>query len=384
MINLVTDNIDTEDISELIEWLKTNPRLTKGELTEEFEQKWADAIGVNHAVFVNSGSSANLLMLYTLIADGKIKPGDSVVVPTLSWATDIAPVVQLGLRPVLCDCNMNDLSLDIDNLRGILESTDNVKAVLLVSVLGLVPDMNRIREVCNTYDVILLEDCCESLGSCDGGVRLGSFGLMSSFSTYFGHHLSTIEGGVVCTNDRHAYNTLKSLRSHGWDRDLDRDYKSALRAEWDVSDFEALYTFYNFGFNCRPTDLQAKLGLRQLDKLDDIIEKRATNYYTIRAGLRVDLWKPANNGWAYESNFAYPVITQNRDRLVAGLVDNNIECRPLLSRSMGQQPVYIKHFGEYRLPNAERINREGLYVPNNQHLTGEELSTIIETINQYA
>ena len=200
MIPLVKDTISKSEIDQLIDWLKTYPHLTKGEVTLRYEQAWSEFLGCKQSVFVNSGSSANLLMLYALIEQGKLKAGDRVIVPALSWATDLSPVVQLGLEPVLCDCNLNDLSVNLEELE-VLAKTYKPKVLLLVSVLGIVPDMDGIIKVCEDNEIILLEDSCESLGSRYKGNKLGTFGLCSSFSTYFGHHLSTIEGGMVCTND---------------------------------------------------------------------------------------------------------------------------------------------------------------------------------------
>lgn len=164
MIPLVKNTISNEEVDRLADWLRGHPRLTKGDLTLEFEDKWSELIGCKHSVFVNSGSSANLLMLYSLVESGKLKIGDRVVVPAVSWATDLAPVCQLGLTPVLCDCNLHDLSVDLNHLQDLIVRL-RPKALMLVSVLGLVPEMDKIVELCDQYDVILLEDTCESIGS---------------------------------------------------------------------------------------------------------------------------------------------------------------------------------------------------------------------------
>ena len=208
MITLVKDTIDEKDIDRLVDWLKTYPRLTKGKVTLELERKYADWLGTEYSVFCNSGSSANLLMLSAIIEKYKSK---KVVVPSVAWATDLAPVMQLGLKPLLCDCNMQDLSVDLEHLEKIFK-TESPDALLLVSVLGLVPNMGKIVELCERYGVILLEDTCESMGSEFRDKKLGTFGLMSSFSTFFGHHISTIEGGFVCTDDEELYELLVSLK----------------------------------------------------------------------------------------------------------------------------------------------------------------------------
>ena len=163
MIKLVNDTINNKDIDTLIEWLKTYPRLTKGQLTLDLEQKWSKWLGTEHSIFCNSGSSANLLMLWALVEAGRIAKDAKIVVPSVAWATDLAPVIQLGMTPILCDSNMEDLSVDIEHLEKLFQET-KPDVLLLVSVLGLVPDMHRIVRLCKIYDVILLEDTCESMG----------------------------------------------------------------------------------------------------------------------------------------------------------------------------------------------------------------------------
>ena len=382
MIPLVKDTISKSEIDQLIDWLKTYPHLTKGEVTLRYEQAWSEFLGCKHSVFVNSGSSANLLMLYALIEQGKLKAGDRVIVPALSWATDLSPVVQLGLEPVLCDCNLNDLSVNLEELE-VLAKTYKPKVLLLVSVLGIVPDMDGIIKVCEDNEIILLEDSCESLGSRYKGNKLGTFGLWSSFSTYFGHHLSTIEGGMVCTNDDELSNVLKSLRSHGWDRDMDESSRTRLRNEFDVSnDFESLYKFYYMGFNFRSTDLQAFIGLNQLKIAEAVIETRNNNYTLYQSLIYNNLWKaPDSNDEKYISNFAYPVISKNRAKIVSALQANNIHTRPLICGSLGRQPFWIKKFGECQLENADFVNDYGFYLPNNHEISREEIEFISNTIN---
>jgi CDP-4-dehydro-6-deoxyglucose reductase, E1 len=381
MIPLVRDTIDKNDIDKLIEWLKTYPHLTKGKLTVEYEKRWAEWLGTKYAVFVNSGSSANLLILYSLIAAGKIKLGDKVVVPTVSWSTDLAPVVQLGLEPILCDCNMEDLSIDINHFKNIIKE-HNPKALMLVSVLGLVPQMDEILSVCSSNNVILLEDACESLGSKFKDQKIGTFGLMSSFSTYFGHHVSTIEGGMVCTDDPNIYNVLKSIRSHGWDRDLDQTYVNSLRNEHEVTDFEALYKFYYFGFNVRATDLQAFLGIGQLEKLDSIINERQQNYLRYTENIKGSYWKaPENTSDKYISNFAYPIIHPHRKEIVRRLTEENIAVRPLICGSLEKQPFW-NNGGQVNLLNGDIVDKYGMYLPNNHQLRSDEIQKICDIINE--
>ena len=282
-IDLIKNTIDNGDIDKLIDWLKTYPRLTKGPLTKEFESKWSTWLGCKYSVFVNSGSSANLLMLYVLLISNKLK-NKKICVPGLCWATDLAPVMQLNMKPLLVDCNLTNLSVDLKHLEEIFIN-ESPSVLLLVSVLGLSPDMKKINQLCSKYNVILLEDNCESQGTTYEGVKLGNFGLMSSFSTYFGHTMSTIEGGIVSTNDEKRYHKLLQLRSHGWDRDLPSDKQVELRDEWSVDKFSSLYTFYEPGFNLRSTDLQAFIGINQLSKVDSMIEARSKNFKSFELWL---------------------------------------------------------------------------------------------------
>ena len=380
MINLVEDTIDNADIESLIEWLKTFPRLTKGPLTIEFEKKWANYFDVEESIFVNSGSSANLVMLQVLIETGKIKKGDTVVVPALAWSTDLSPVVQLGLNPVLCDCNLEDLSIDLLHFENICQSNE-VAVLMFVSVLGLVPDMDKVLEVCEKYEVILLEDTCESFGSKFKQKKLGTFGLMSTFSTYFGHHLSTIEGGIICTNNKDLAEAAKCIRNHGWDRDFSEEKKLEMRAKWGVSKFDSLYTFYMHGFNVRSTDLQAFIGLGQLDKGDAVSAQRERNFKMYQQQICNSFWKPKDCSDRFISNFAYPIIHPKRDEIAKALMDANVEVRPMLCRSLGVQPFYVKEYGRQSLKNADIIDKFGMYVPNHASLENSSIQTICSIVN---
>lgn len=381
MIKLVNDTISNEDIDSLVEWLKTYPRLTKGELTVKLEKKWSEWLGVSNSVFCNSGSSANLLMLWALVEAGRISRESKIVVPSVAWATDLSPVIQLGMTPLLCDVNLDDLSVDLDSLETLFKES-KPQVLLLVSVLGLVPDMQSIVNLCNKYNVILLEDTCEGMGSKYNGKKLGTFGVMSSFSTYFGHHISTIEGGFISTDDEELYEVLKSIRSHGWDRDSSKSFSSSLRDEWGTSDFNSLYTFYYSGFNLRSTDLQAFIGLGQIDKLNQICDKRNANFKLYQKELKDFKPNISDKDSNFISNFAYPVIDRNRDLIVKRLIEADIEVRPMICGSMGSQPFYVKEFGKNIQRNASTIDSYGFYVPNHPGLSREDILTITDIIKK--
>jgi CDP-6-deoxy-D-xylo-4-hexulose-3-dehydrase len=380
-IQLVEDTINAADIDKLIEWLKTYPRLTKGPLTTQFEKQFSEWVGAKYSVFVNSGSSANLLMLYALIVKNKLK-NNKIVVPALSWSTDLAPVMQLGLHPILVDCNLYNLAVDVNCLEEIFKK-NSPAALMLVSVLGLSPDIKEIVELCNKYEVILLEDNCESQGTMYSGVKLGNFGLMSSFSTYFGHIMSTIEGGLVSTNDKEMYEILIQLRSHGWARDLNEESKKILRETWGIDKFSELYTFYEPGFNLRATDLQAFIGMEQLKKVDAHILARNKNFKLYKKFLSGHTWFPTQPENTFTASFCIPVITntpRQKQLLIKLLTDSGIECRPLIAGSLGTQPFYKRTYGELLLKNSSTIDLCGLYVPNHPTLLEADIRHICDLI----
>ena len=384
MIKLVSDTINRSDIDSLVEWLQQDPipRLTKGELTWKLEEKWARKINTKYSVFVNSGSSSIFLTLAALKQLNRLK-NDKIIVPSLSWATDVSSPMLLGLTPVMCDCNLEDLSCDLDHLEKLFKE-HNPGALILVSPLGLVPKMKAVIELCKKYKVLLLEDVCESMGSKYKKEYLGSFGIASFFSMYFGHHLSTIEGGFINTNDEELYHMLLMMRSHGWDRDLPKWKQDELRNKYSCSDFDALYNFYVPGFNLRATDLQAYIGLRAIDKLDDYCKSRNKNFLKYLDEIEGNLLKIKNRKENFISNFAMPIVNKNRDKIVKQLTKNNIEVRPLIAGNMASKPMWVYEYPtKFSLPNCELIEKYGFYIPNHQHLTKKEITKIINIINKY-
>ena len=380
-INLVKDTIDGDDIKELISWLETNPRLTKGQLNVQFEKEWSEWLGKKYSVFVNSGSSANLAALYSLLLSGKLR-NNKIVVPAVSWVTTVTPAVQFGMEPIMCECDEDNLGLNIEHLKQIIKEHDP-SSIILVHVLGFPNHMNEIVELCKEHDIRLIEDTCESIGSEYEGKKLGTFGDLSTFSFYFGHHMSTIEGGMISTDDEDLYHILLSIRSHGWDRDLPKSKQIELREKYNIGDFRSLYTFYYPGFNLRATDLQAFIGLGQLKKLDDIVKNRQINYQRYHEGIKNNEWKvnpPANS---FISNFSYPIITKNITELVEKLTENNIECRPLICGSINEHPFWYERYGKQVLPISKKVHEYGLYLPNNHQMTIEEVDKVINIVNQY-
>jgi len=379
-IKLVKDTIDIDDINKLIEWLKTNPRLTKGNLTTQFEKKWSEWLGVKYSVFVNSGSSANLAAVYSLLLSGKLK-NNKIIIPAVSWVTTVTPAIQLGLNPIMCECDIDNLGLDINHLKKIVRE-ENPSSIILVHVLGIPNHMDEIIKICKENDILLIEDTCESIGSKYNNKLLGTFGNLSTFSFYFGHHMSTIEGGMISTDDEDLYHILLSIRSHGWDRDLPEKKQKELRKKFGIDDFKSLYTFYYPGFNLRSTDLQAYIGLTQLYKLDKIVENRNKNYERYIKEIINPFWNISPPKNSFVSNFSFPIITKNIKNLTKQLMDNDIECRPLICGSINEHPFWYERYGKKDLPNSKLVHEYGIYVPNNHEMTDDELTKIIDIVNK--
>jgi CDP-6-deoxy-D-xylo-4-hexulose-3-dehydrase len=379
-IKLVKDTISQNEINLLIDWLKTNPILTKNKLTVEFEEKFSKYQNRKYSVFLNSGSSANLAMIYSLLVSDKLK-NKNIIVPTVSWTTTVSPLIQLGLNPILCECDKETLGLDIDYLKKLV-SEHKPSVVMLVHILGFPNKMKEILEICEQNNIILLEDSCESIGSFYDDIKTGSFGLMSSFSFFYGHHMSCIEGGMVCTDDYDLYNILKSIRAHGWDRDLDEPFKSKLKEGFDVDNFKDLYTFYYPGFNLRSTDLQAFIGIKQLDSIENNCILRQWNYELYQKFIKNDYWKITDFENCKISNFAYPIIHPNIKQIVKALDDGGVDCRPLVCGSIGNQPYWIKLYCKQSFEFADIVDKFGLYVPNNPDLTSEEIMYICNIVNK--
>jgi len=387
-IKLVSDTIDKKDLKALSDWMlqSETPQLTKGPLTIEFEKDWSEWLGVKYTTYVNSGSSAILLALAALKETNRLR-NEKVVVPALSWLTDVSSVMQLGMDPILCDCNAEDLSLDLNDLEEIFKE-ENPSVMILVSVLGLVPNMNEIVKLCKKYGVYLIEDVCESMGSSYKGNKLGTFGDISLFSLYYGHHISTIEGGLICTNNEELNTIIRSMRSHGWDRDWNDKTKKEYRDLHDISEFDSMYTFYYPGYNLRSTDLQAFIGLRQIQKIDKFSEIRSNNFKIYQELLseynELDIVYREDS---FISNFAYPMVHEKREEIISALKKNNVEVRPLIAGNMANKPFWKMKYGDRNdyFFNCNAIDTHGFYIPNHQGLSREDIeficSIITNTVN---
>ncbi len=382
MIRLAENTITHEELLALSEWIPNSPQLTKGPLVIEFEKKFASFTGTKHCVMVNSGSSANLLMAYSLL-EGNYLKNKKVVVPAISWITTLSPFLQFGFDVLLCDSNNVNLGLDTQKLEEIFIK-EKPALLILVHVLAHLNDMEEINRLCEKYDVLLIEDACEALGTSDiNGKKAGNLSLAGSFSFYYGHHISTIEGGAVTTNDTKLYNLMLSIRSHGWSRDVDSNFKEEWKKEFNIDDVREFYTFYYPGFNLRSTDLNAFIGISQLDKMDEIIKVRENNYNFYNKFLDGKYWKQESK-FSELSSFAYGTIVENRMEVFNHLKKNNIEVRPLICGSMGKQPFWIKKYGHTPLEVADVIHDYGLYLPNHLYLDEEKIKFVCDKFKEVA
>lgn len=379
--HLAEDTIDREDISQLVEWLKTNPRLTKGELTPAFEKKWSDWLGRKYSVFCNSGSSANLLMYYTLLLSGVLK-NKKVIVPSVGWVTTIAPAIQFGFEPIMCEADKDTFGLDLDHLEKLLIE-HNPGTVVMVQVLGVPHKMDEFMALKKKYGFILLEDACASMGSSYKGRKVGTFGDMSSFSLYFGHQLSTIEGGLVSTDNKKFNDILLLLRSHGWGKDLDKETHNELIKKYDIDNFHSPFVFYEPGFNLRSTDLNAFLGIRQVDKIEWLIKRRRENHelYKSLLGDYFYIQKYDSDSIVCSIHFgALAKDGEERRKIVKALEDNGIETRIFSAGNLGLHPFWFERYGKFSAPMADRIHYTGFFLPQNPSLNENDIKFISNVV----
>lgn len=352
----------------LCSFIQTVDKMSMGDEVLKFETSFASWQKRSYSVMVNSGSSANLVILQALLNLGRLTKGDRVGVSAVTWATNVMPVIQLGLVPVLIDVDPKTLNVSSEEVRK-----HDIRCLFITHLLGFHGDIDVIAEYCKSKDILLLEDTCESLGTVYNGIRLGNFGLASSFSTFVGHHMSTIEGGLIATDDAELNQMIRMVRAHGWDRNVTQEQRSELRSKWDINDFYGPYTFYTLGYNVRPMDLQGLIGSIQLKHVDATNENRCRSFCKIRDSIQSqDLMLPNQDVPA----FAIPVICSSpevRDEYVKKCKTLGIETRPIVAGNMNRQPFFKEYASQNPLPVADLIHTCGFYIPNHPDLTEKEI-----------
>ena len=378
---LAEDTIDINDIDKLIEWLKTYPRLTKGSLTLEFEKKWNGWLGTKYSVMNNSGSSANLLMYAALLSVGGLK-NKKVIVPSVGWVTTVAPAIQLGFEPIMCEADPDTFGLDLVHLKSLLKEHD-AAVVTLVQVLGVPHKMDEIMALKEKYDFVLLEDACAAMGASYKGRKVGTFGDMASFSMYFGHQISTIEGGIVSTGNKAYADAMFMLRSHGWGKDLDATTHDALKAKYGIDDFHSPFVFYEAGYNLRSTDLNAFIGIGQIDKMEWFIRRRQENHALYMSRLSGILRAQKYDAESTVCSISFGALAKDADerkKIVAALVENGVETRIFSAGNLGLHPFWYNRYGKFSAPMADRIHHTGFFLPNNPSLTVEDIGAISDIV----
>lgn len=378
---LAENTIDNQDVDALIAWLKTYPRLTKDKLTIQFEKKWSEWLGSKYSVFCNSGSSANLLMYYTLLLSGRLK-NKKIIVPSVGWVTTISPAIQLGFEPIMCEADPDTFGLDLHHLEKLLKE-HNPGTVIMVQVLGVPHKTDEILALKEKYHFFLLEDACAAMGSSYRGRNVGTFGDMSSFSFYFGHQISTIEGGAISTNDKNFSDLLIMLRSHGWGKDLDAKTHQALIKKYDIDDFHSPFVFYEPGFNFRSSDLNAFLGIRQIEKMEWLIKRRNENHHRYRELLGSRFYIQKYDPEKVICSIHFGLLAKDREerrKIVKALEENGIETRIFSAGNLGLHPFWFNRYGKASFPMADRIHHAGLFLPNNPSLGPGDIEFIAKVV----
>lgn len=382
---LMSNNISRDDVDAVVSFLsrKKIPILTQSKKVREFEERWSKWLGVKHSVFVNSGSSANQLSMLIL---KELYGGGEIIVPPLTWVSDIAAVLQNGFTPVFCDISLSTLALDVREVKK--KVTKNTRAIFLTHVLGYNGLTQELLDLCRTKNIMLIEDVCESHGATFNGEKCGSFGLISNFSFYYAHHLTSIEGGMICTDDERIYQHARKYRSHGMVRESTNDsLKNAYKKKY--GDLNPDFIFSAPAYNMRSTEINAVMALNQLKRLDKNNKIRAKNLRAFLTNLDgetyfTDFEQTGNSNYAFtlllrDKNF------KKRDAVEKTLRENNIEFRRGMSGGGNQlmQPYLRRLFGDEhtKYPNANHVHHFGWYIGNYPELDKKNISGLCGILN---
>ena len=346
---------------------------TMGKHVAEYEKRFAEFFGSKYAVMVSSGSTANLLMIaslfYTKNESLKLKRGDEVIVPVVSWSTTYFPLQQYGLKVKFVDIDPDTFNIDLKQLENAI--TDKTRAILAVNLLGNPNDFSAIKKLISEKDIFLLEDNCESMGAMFDGKQAGTFGVMGTFSSFFSHHMATMEGGCVVTDDEELYHILLCMRAHGWTRNLPKE--NLVSGTKSDDPFEEAFKFILPGYNVRPLEMSGAIGIEQLKKLPGFISKRRENgaYFQELFANHPYLSMQKETGWSSWFGFSLVIKEEagiERKTIVSKLMENNIECRPIVTGNFAKNEVleYFDYEISGSLKNAEYLDKNGFFVGNHQ------------------
>jgi CDP-4-dehydro-6-deoxyglucose reductase, E1 len=385
---LMYNNISKKDISKIIEFLKKNPRLTAGDKCLEFEKAWSKWLGVKYSVFLNSGSSSNFLTLAALKIFAKNDKRKEIITPTLAWNSDVVSVIYNNFKPIFVDINLNNLSMDINSIKK--KISKKTLAIFLPHIQGFNALSDELLNLLKKNKIYLIEDVCESHGAKFKKKKCGTFGLASNFSFYYAHHMTTIEGGMISTNNKKFYDLCKMMKGHGLVRESSfkstRDFYTKKH-----KDLNKEFIFSNFGFNYRNNEIGAVLGINQLKRLNQNIQLRNKNFNYFLKNLNKDLYI-TNFDKIGCSNYAFPVLLRKknifyRNKFEKYLHQNNVEFRRGNAGGGNQlrQP-YLKEFKPNnfkKFSNVERIHFFGYYIGNYPELNISNLKILINILNNF-
>jgi len=352
----------------------TSGMFTMGPKVFEFEQRFANYLGVKHCVMVNSGSSANLLMVAALFysnnSDLALKSGDEVIVPAVSWSTTYFPLHQYGLKIKFVDIDLQTLNYDLNALEQAV--SDNTRLIMAVNLLGNPNDFDRIKSIIGTRKITLIEDNCESLGAEFKGKKAGTFGVMGSYSSFFSHHISTMEGGLISTDDDELHHILLSLRAHGWTRNLPKD--NHVCSDKSDDEFNESFRFVLPGYNVRPLEMSGALGIEQIKKLPLLITERRKNAAMLQSVMQdhpkvLIQQEISASSWFGFSLVIRPGVSLTRNELLIKLNSLGFEVRPIVAGNFAKNEV-VKYFDSEisgELTNADYIDANGLFIGNHHY-----------------
>lgn len=382
---LLCDNPWNEEEIEAINSVIHSGMYTMSNNVAEYEKQFAEHFGSSYAVMVSSGSTANLLGIAALVYSGRLSRGSEVIVPAVSWSTTYFPLEQFGMKLVFVDIDKDTLNMSLDHVKRAI--TAKTKMIFAVNLLGNSNDYDELTRICNENNIILAEDNCESLGATYKGKCLGTIGVFGSYSTFYSHHMCTMEGGVTVTDDKELYEYMLAIRAHGWTRNLPVD--STIYRKKD----DPFYESFNFivpGFNLRPLEMEGAIGLKQLKKIDGMIANRRENATYFRERMKefpeIRLQKEVGeSSWFGFSMILMGRLAGKRDELVKTLSEAKVECRPVVAGNFTRNTV-IKYM-DYRIPeklvNADEVHEQGLFIGNHSRINKDQVDYFIEVLNEF-
>jgi CDP-6-deoxy-D-xylo-4-hexulose-3-dehydrase len=371
---LMKNAITWSDKFQLIKFLLTNDRLTNGPKVREFEAEWARWVGSKHALMVSSGSTANTLLMAAVKEKYGLKDGDKVLVPACTWVTNISPVFQLGFTPIFCDVNTDNYSFDLEHMAEIKKKHPDIKIIFVTHLLGFSADNEAYQDL--FPDALILDDVCESHGcTSPAGVRRGANSIAASFSFYFGHHMTTVEGGMVNTNDTELYELMRMKRSHG----LARESGNLKKYADQYPDIHPQFLFMTDGYNFRSSEINAVLGLSQLPRLDQYVEQRRENFRLFVQIIERNQDKFYPVKWQEgNSNFAFPFICRTPEitaKMKQAFEAGGVEHRPIVGGNLLRQPFLKGYkFGTPRKnATVDLLNDNGVYIGNSHFVSENDM-----------